>query len=132
MDQKRLGEEGVQSAYRNGGSTASYTIIRPGGLEEPKKNEVLGPSSLEITQGDVLSGIVSRAGVAEVCVELAASNAPNLRNTALELYYTDSTVPVDGNFKSMLTSGVVPRLHGDTYAQLFEGIRPDIDYYVPS
>lgn len=133
MDQKRLGEQGVQAAYRNGGDSAvSYTIVRPGGLEEPKKNEVLGPGAMEITQGDVLAGIVSRADVAQVCVELAASTASNLRNTALEVYYTDSTVPVSGQFKSMMTSGETPRLHGATYAELFEGIRPDIDYYVPS
>ena len=44
MEQKRLGEEGVQVAYEktvDGGP--SYSIIRPGGLEEPKKNEILGP-----------------------------------------------------------------------------------------
>ena len=46
MEQKRLGEEGVQLAYGNKigeKSGPSYTIVRPGGLEEPKKNEILGP-----------------------------------------------------------------------------------------
>ena len=44
MEQKRLGEKGVQLAYEKAtGGAASYSIIRPGGLEEPKKNEILGP-----------------------------------------------------------------------------------------
>ncbi|KAL3902841.1 MAG: hypothetical protein SGILL_010676, partial [Bacillariaceae sp.] len=129
MTQKRLGEVGVQEAYQKA-SASSYTIVRPGGLEEPKKNEVLGPNALEISQGDVLAGIVSRADVAEVCVELVHSTANNLRNTAIELYYTESVVPVSGEFKTTLTSGVAPRLHGDTYSQLFDGIQPAIDYYI--
>jgi hypothetical protein len=130
MTQKRLGEEGVREAYQKASGTSSYTIVRPGGLEEPKRNEVLGPSGLEISQGDVLAGIVSRADLAEVSVELAASTASNLRDTAIELYYTSSVVPVSGEFKSTLDSGVAPRLHGETYSRLFEGIRPGVDYYI--
>jgi NAD(P)H-binding len=138
MDQKRLGEQGVQASYQQATSSStsrdapSFTIIRPGGLEEAKINEVLGPKALEITQGDVLAGVVSRADLAEVAVELVISAAPNLRNTALELYYTESTVPVAQTFKSMMSSGVVPRLHGDAYSQLFQGIQPGIDFYAPS
>ena len=86
--------------------------------------------ALEISQGDVLAGIVSRADLAEVAVELAVSNSANLRNTALELYYTDSTQPCERQFKSMMTSGVVPRLNGyDTYADLLAGVKPGVDYY---
>jgi uncharacterized protein YbjT (DUF2867 family) len=132
MEQKRLGEERVQTAYTNAAasSSSSYTIIRPGGLEEPKKNDVLGPGALEISQGDALAGIVSRADLAEVSVELAVSSgATNLKNTALELYYTDSAQPCERQFKSMMTNGAVPRLHGDTYAALFQGVQPNIDYY---
>ena len=148
MDEKRKGEMRVSSLYApssNDGSAAtsadmntnmnmntpSYTIIRPGGLEEPKLNAVLGPSALEISQGDVLAGIISRADLAEVSVEMAISNAPNLHNTALELYYTDSTQPCEGRFKSLLSdnSSVIHRLHGDTYKDLFEGIVPEMDYY---
>jgi len=132
MDQKRLGEQGVQAAYNNNNkSSSSYTILRPGGLEEPKKNEVLGPSALEISQGDALAGIVSRADLAEVAVELALSTAPNLQNTAVELYYTDSAQPCERQFKSEMSNGKVPRLHGSTYEELFRDIQPDIDYYVP-
>jgi len=131
MDEKRKGETAVQDLYRD--SLLSFTIIRPGGLEEPKeKYAVLGPSALEISQGDALAGIVSRADLAQVAVELALSNAPNLKNTALELYYTNSAQPCEGRFKPLMTNGVVPRLHGDTYDQLFQGIQPNLDYYVPS
>lgn len=131
MDEKRKGETAVQDLYRD--TLLSFTIIRPGGLEEPKeKYAVLGPSALEISQGDALAGIVSRADLAQVAVELALSNAPNLKNTALELYYSNSAQPCEGRFKPLMTNGVVPRLHGVTYGQLFQGIQPNLDYYVPS
>jgi uncharacterized protein YbjT (DUF2867 family) len=130
MEEKRLGEVGVQTSYKSASAGTSYTILRPGGLEEPKKNIVLGPATLEISQGDVIAGIVSRADLAQVAVELALSNAPNLKNTAIELYYTSSAQPCEGQFKSMMTDGT--RLHGNTYAELLQGIQPGIDYYVPA
>jgi hypothetical protein len=133
MDEKRIGEQEIIAMYNTNNNHAdtasSFTIIRPGGLEEPTKNEVLGPAFLEISQGDVLAGIVSRADLAEVAVELAIDNTSNLRNTAVELYYTDSAQPCERQFKSFLTNGLVPRLHGETYAQLLGGIEPGIDYY---
>jgi uncharacterized protein YbjT (DUF2867 family) len=129
MAEKRQGEEGVQALYAADKTPPSYTIIRPGGLEEPKKNEVLGPTSLEISQGDTLAGIISRADLAEVAVELAASNASNFRDTAIELYYTDSAQPCERRFKSLLADGI--RLHGETYQELFSGIQPNIDFFGP-
>ena len=133
MDEKRKGEERVATLFDQTAPSSlpspSYTIIRPGGLEEPKKNVVMGPSTLEISQGDVLAGIVSRADLAEVTVELAMSDAPNLHNTALELYYTDSVQPCEGRFKSLLSNGSVQRLHGATYDDLFRGIQPNVDYH---
>jgi hypothetical protein len=137
MGEKRLGELGVIDAYKNNrgssssSSSCSFTIVRPGGLEEPKLNKILGPSALEVSQGDVLAGIVSRADLAEVAVELAlATSNQNCRNTALELYYTEGAFPCDSPFKKYLDpqNGVVERLHGGTYEELFRGIRPDYDY----
>eukprot|EP00980_Cylindrotheca_fusiformis_P012810 scaffold3151_cov110-Cylindrotheca_fusiformis.AAC.8 len=125
MDEKRKGEQEVIQAYADKDPISSFTIVRPGGLEEPKLNKVLGPSSLEISQGDTLAGIISRADLAEVTVELALSNAANLRNTALELYYTDSVQPCESRFKSQITDGI--RLHGETYQDLFRGVQPSID-----
>ena len=48
MGEKKLGEDGVYATYA--GSDLAYTIIRPGGLEEPKENIVQGPGALEISQ----------------------------------------------------------------------------------
>jgi uncharacterized protein YbjT (DUF2867 family) len=128
MDEKRKGEEGVINTYsETATSVSSFTIVRPGGLEEPKRNEVLGASTLEISQGDFLAGIISRADLAEATVELALSKVDNLRNTALELYYTESAKPCESRFKTQLKDGI--RLHGDTYEELFRGLKPNVDYY---
>mmetsp|Transcript_18188 Transcript_18188/g.30714 ORF Transcript_18188/g.30714 Transcript_18188/m.30714 type:complete len:340 (-) Transcript_18188:2441-3460(-) len=128
MTQKRRGEVGVRDAYSNQ-SGSSYTILRPGGLDEPKQNIIQGPSALEITQGDVLAGFVSRADVAEVAVELALSSAANVKNTACELYYRNKVVPVDKGFKKYLQDGAdLDRLYGKSYDELFQGIKPNYDY----
>ena len=48
MGEKKLGEDGVYAVSAS--SDLAYTIIRPGGLEEPKENVVQGPGALEISQ----------------------------------------------------------------------------------
>lgn len=129
MDAKRQGEQRVMEVYSavEAPQESSYTIIRPGGLEEPKLNKVLGPTQLEVSQGDTLAGIVSRADLAEFSVELAfSSQGDRLKNTAVELYYASSVQPCEGRFKSQLKEGV--RLRGDTYQELFSGIQPGIDF----
>lgn len=133
MAEKRRGELGVMDVYGEAKKGNSYTVIRPGGLEEPKLNEVLGPSALEVSQGDVFAGIVSRADLAEAAVEAALSRSGSLANASFELYYTDSAQPCEGRFKSFLDGGEVSRWHGDnTYKALFAGLRSDGDYFVPS
>jgi hypothetical protein len=129
MTQKRIGEVGVRDAYSsNKSSSSSFTVLRPGGLDEPKQNIIQGPSALEISQGDVLSGFVSRADVAEVAVELALSSLPNVKNTAIELYYQNKVVPVDRGFKKYLQDSDVERLHANSYAGLFQGVKASYDY----
>ena len=133
MGEKRNGELGIIDSYKQKSTSSpspSYTIIRPGGLEEPKRNKVLGPSVLEVSQGDIFAGIISRADVAEFTVELALSEASNVKNTAVELYYTDSAVPCEKRFKPLLASeeGKKLRLHGTTYETLLEGIESNIDF----
>ena len=108
---------------------ACLAVVSLLGLDEPKVNKILGPSTLELSQGDVLAGIISRADLAELAVELALSKDSNLRNTALEAYYTKGAVPCDKPFKDFLDNGAVARLHGDTYKELFSGIKPGLDYY---
>lgn len=132
MAEKRRGELGVTSSYKDNKSISqTYSIIRPGGLEEPKLNAVLGPTSLELSQGDVLAGIISRADLAEVAVEAALSQSPALQNTSFELYYTDSTQPCEGRFKSLLQNGEAARIHGGLYAELFTQLKRDGEYHVP-
>jgi len=135
MGEKRKGELGTMAAVAES-SSLSYTIVRPGGLEEPKRNAVLGPSMIEISQGDVFAGIISRADVAEATVELALSESSNVKNTAVELYYTDSIVPVEGKFNGLLQKAREEgspeynkfRLHGRTYSELIQQIRPGVDF----
>jgi nucleoside-diphosphate-sugar epimerase len=129
MTNKRLGEVGVAQMYANNGKS-SYVIIRPGGLDEPKVKTIQGPSALEISQGDVLAGFVNRADVAEVSVEMAMSSAQNVRNTAFELYYNNNVVPVDKKYRKYVNADddVVKRLRGDTYQELFNGIKANYDY----
>ena len=129
MTQKRLGEVGVRDAYHSSNQKESFTVLRPGGLDEPKQNIIKGPSALEISQGDVLAGFVSRADLAEVAVELALSSAPNVKNTAIELYYRNKVVSVDKGFKKYLDEGV-DRLHGESYEELFKQIKANYDYLV--
>ena len=145
MAEKRIGELGVLEAYQSVGGTSSvfpsYTIIRPGGLEEPKLNAVLGPSKIELSQGDVLAGIISRADLAEVAVETAISPSSNVKNTSFEVYYTDSTQPCEGRFKTYLNNNnnnnsgdsapTIARIHGETYSQLFDQLKKDGTYFVP-
>ena len=128
MGEKKLGEDGLYATYA--GSDLAYTIIRPGGLEEPKENIVQGPGALEISQGDALAGIISRKDLAEVAVEACAS--PALKDATFELYYTKGAQPCEGKFKKLLADEAFPRLHGDSYAALFKGVRKDGSYDVPA
>jgi nucleoside-diphosphate-sugar epimerase len=166
MDEKRKGELAVIDCYNKNNellssssstsSLPSYTIIRPGGLEEPKQNKILGPTSLEVSQGDVLAGIISRADLAEFTIEVAStstsgssssSSPQNTKNTAIEVYYTNSVVACESKFKKQfLTSSSAAgsssnnkeqeekelpptRLHGSSYVTLLEGVRSNIDFY---
>lgn len=131
MAEKRRGELGVMSAYKDRDASQTYSIIRPGGLEEPKLNAVLGPKSLELSQGDALAGIISRADLAEVAVEAALSRSKSLQNASFELYYESSAQPCEGRFKSLLQNGDVARIHGDSYSELFSQLKSDGEYYVP-
>ena len=132
MGEKKLGEDGVYATYA-GSSDLAYTIIRPGGLEEPKENIVQGPGALEISQGDALAGIISRKDLAEVAVEAAAlGSGPLLKDASFELYYTKGAQPCEGKFKKLLADEAFPRLHGDSYAALFKGVRRDGTYDVPA
>jgi len=75
-----------EDALRASGLT--YTVIRPGGLT----NEPGGQAALSFGQGDRISGMVSRADVAEVCVQ--ALQQPSARNVTFEVVQAQGA-PVD-------------------------------------
>jgi hypothetical protein len=49
-------------------------------------------------------------------------------NTAIELYYQNKVVPVDRGFKKYLQDSDVERLHANSYAGLFQGVKANYDY----
>jgi len=75
-----------EDALRASGLT--YTIVRPGGLTD----EPGGQAALIFDQGDRISGMISRADVAEVCIQ--ALQQPNARNATFEVVQTQGA-PVD-------------------------------------
>ena len=80
---KLKGEEALRS------SGLAYTIVRPGGLTD----EPGGYHGLKIDQGDRMMGRISRADVAEVCIQTL--HQPAARNTTFEVIETDGTLPAD-------------------------------------
>ena len=72
MDWKLLGEQGVCKVYdtmaRSSTSEFSVTIVRPGTLTDEPGG---GPGCLLVDTGDNLSGSISRADVAALCVEVS-------------------------------------------------------------
>ena len=75
-----------EDALRASGLT--YTVVRPGGLT----NEPGGQAALTFAQGDRISGMVSRADVADVCIQ--ALQQPNARNVTFEVVQAQGA-PVD-------------------------------------
>jgi len=134
MKAKIDGENEVRRLYAGSspGSVApSYTIIRPGGLlEDPP----LGCSAIELNQGDVKSGRISRWDVAELCIECIGSE--DAFNTTYECYYKETGQPLSNvgfsNLFRRTNSGDQPiQLSGRertaaTYPALFRGLVRDL------
>jgi uncharacterized protein YbjT (DUF2867 family) len=80
---KLKGEESLRS------SGLAYTIVRPGGLTD----EPGGYHGLKIDQGDRIMGRISRADVAEVCIQ--ALRQPATCNATFEVVETDGSLPTD-------------------------------------
>ncbi len=91
---KLKGEEALRA------SGLTYTVVRPGGLT----NEPGRQAALTFDQGDRISGMVSRADVADVCLQ--ALQQPNARNVTFEVIQAQGA-PVDD------------------WATLFATLRPD-------
>ena len=134
MSEKIQGEDAVRALYAAGTPAAeqgiSYTIVRPGGLtEEPSLGSVAG---LELNQGDTKSGRISRADVANICVEALSYPALTGRTT-LECYNADTGAPLGSvgisnifkqkTDKDSFVSGRECR--GNTWKELFSGLEKD-------
>jgi uncharacterized protein YbjT (DUF2867 family) len=97
LEWKYEGEEALRR------STLPYTIVRPGGLTD----EGEGQSAIQISQGDKISGRISRADVAAVVVH--AVGITSTHNTTFEVISEPGQPPSD-------------------WAALFESLEPDSEH----
>jgi uncharacterized protein YbjT (DUF2867 family) len=128
MEQKIKGEDTVRRMYA-GLEGMTYTVVRPGGLtEEPP----LGVGGLELNQGDIKSGRISRFDVASLCIE--STLYPSVTGqTTFECYNADTgkslgTVGMSNIMKQKSTEPDVVtgfERRGDTFEKLFTGLRKD-------
>jgi len=130
MEEKIKGEDTVRAMYASlPDKGLTYTIIRPGGLtEDPGR----GVSEIELNQGDLKSGRISRYDVAKLCVE--APLYPDLTgSTTFECYDADTgkglgSVGISNILKQKSdASELVTRKErrGQSYKALFSGLEKD-------
>ena len=85
MNYKLQGEAALRAAYDAANNDKlGYVIIRPGGLMDGDK---VGPGSIELNQGDTISGEVNRSDVADCAVAAAISKTIPSRYTTTIFYY---------------------------------------------
>lgn len=122
MDYKVAGEVELRKIYASAPPSLSYTILRPGGLSDAPAE---GPLSLISSQGDLLSGEVSRQDVSELCV--AAVQRTDIPNTTLELFNKKGLgrsvkkLPADDKMALLKHEGV------GSYSALLNGLYSDSD-----
>jgi len=122
MDAKAKGEEGAKAALR--GSKTRYTVLRPGGLEDTK---YLGPAEMELNQGDVVGGLVSRADVAAAAV--AAARSPDTDDVTFELYAHSAFAQGPGSTAGLGGAPVGKtgyERRGSTWPELFRGLKKEL------
>ena len=120
MEYKELGERAVMELYGNAASSlSSYTIIRPGVLFDGKG---VGPTRLEINQGDTISGEINREDVA-ACAVAASISKTIPKNVIFEVYQTEGTRgPIEDKFPSI--SGYERR--GEDYEIMFQELKSNL------
>mmetsp|Transcript_19537 Transcript_19537/g.47161 ORF Transcript_19537/g.47161 Transcript_19537/m.47161 type:complete len:371 (-) Transcript_19537:56-1168(-) len=138
MEEKIKGEDEVRALYaslpkdsqQQSSSSPTYTIIRPGGLtEEPPR----GVTAMELNQGDLKTGRISRYDVASLCVE--STLWPKLTGgTTYECYDYDTgktlgAVGLSNILKQKADPSAEPTTgferRGNTYSELFTGLQKD-------
>jgi dTDP-4-dehydrorhamnose reductase len=110
MDAKLEGENSVRRTLKD------YVIVRPGVL----MNEISrrGAADLEINQGDLIGGGLSRDELAAVAVAALQSGK---QGVTVEAYRTNTRQKLQKEFDEF--SG--REQHGDTYADLFQSVLAD-------
>jgi putative NADH-flavin reductase len=108
---------------------ASFTVVRPGGLTT---GPATGVATIELNQLDTKSGRISRADVAEICVECL--NYPAAADTTFECYYADTAKPLnDVGLSNILkrktsedeaaASATGLERQGKTWEEIFRGLK---------
>lgn len=130
MEAKIQGEDAVRDLYANpdvASRNLGYTIIRPGGLTNGVS---LGPSELELNQGDSKSGRLSRADVAALCINCLDSS--DTFDATFECYEALTAKPIESVglsniFKSTDPTSFVSgkERRGATWGVLFKGLETD-------
>jgi len=113
MDAKLNGENRVRSILKK---TMNYVIIRPGPLVSKKMNN--GASDIEINQGDMVGGGISRSELAGVTVGALMSGK---RGVTVEVYRTSTRTKLQPEFDKY--SGM--EATSDKYVGLFKNVKPD-------
>lgn len=134
MEEKIKGEDAVRGLYakRDGAPSTmmiTYTVIRPGGLtEEPAR----GVQALELNQGDMKTGRISRLDLAQLCVETTLY--PKLTGqTTFECYEADTGKTLqEVGFSNLFKKKAGPsepttgrERRGESFAELFSGLEYD-------
>lgn len=130
MEQKIRGEDAVRNLYKGAENSAlTYTVIRPGGLTEEAPS---GVASIELNQGDLVSGRIARADVAALCVE-SAMYSTLTGGTTYECYTANTGKSLESvgvsNILKQTSDTVVSKTgqerRGDSFEALFTGLQKD-------
>jgi hypothetical protein len=130
MEAKIQGEDRLRELYSDPAvleKKLGYTVIRPGGLTT---GESLGPSALELNQGDSKSGRLSRADVASLCINCLDS--ADTWDTTFECYESVTAKPLESVGLSNILKSTDPTTfrsgferQGDSWSDLFAGLKRD-------
>ncbi|KAL9190602.1 hypothetical protein ACHAXT_000308 [Thalassiosira profunda] len=131
MEAKIKGEDAVRDMYRDEAvmrKGLGYTVVRPGGLTT---GPALGPSFLEVNQGDNKSGRLSRADVAEICA--ACLDVESTFDATFECYELNTAKPVENVGLSNILRSTDPTSfasgregRGETWEALSGGLKSDV------
>lgn len=120
MDAKASSEEAIKRVLQN--TATKFCILRPGGLED---SPPLGPGVMELNQGDVVGGLVSRSDVAAAAI--AAADSRDTDSTTFELYaFGNAFAQQPGPTDLFLPAGRTGyERRGESWEDLFKGLKKD-------